>query len=298
MNIKARFYKTYEICGIIDEILRDPIEHLQKLEAFYNDDEWLYLAKPYEKYSVLHKFIEFILEEIHAEQVSAINLHDQQEIFTNFRDIPDALNDLQPTKLPIELAFDHYEIEYENFTNYLKILDKTFDSAVDDDIYEYMNEVWLTQSYETLMEYMVKEIFHILFQNRELLLLLNIFLSYLMEKAEMNTIVDDKSLLFKNLFKEDSTLKRVQPPAWAKKAVFFRDRGQCVLCNKDLSGLINLANTKNFDHIVPLSQHGLNDITNLQLLCLECNQYEKRDNRAYTSKNYQTWYSYKKTKIS
>lgn len=58
MNIEARSYKTYEICGIIDEILRDPIDHLQKLEAFYSDDQWLYLAKPYEKYSVLHKFMQ------------------------------------------------------------------------------------------------------------------------------------------------------------------------------------------------------------------------------------------------
>lgn len=47
--------------------------------------------------------------------------------------------------------------------------------------------------------------------------------------------------------------------------------------------------------MIPLNLHGLNDITNLQLLCIECNQQEKRDKHGYTSNKYQTWYSYKKS---
>lgn len=295
MNIEARFYKTYEICGIIDEIIRDPVEHLQKLEAFYCDDQWIYLAQPYGKYSVLHKFIEFILGDIHAEQAFAVDLDNQQTILQNFRNIPTALRDFQPTKLPIELAFDYYEIEYDNFEEYLKNVGKNFDSADSDDIYEYMNELWLIQPYQSLVEIMVNEIFHILFQNRELLLILNLFLSNIIKKIDINEVMEKEPHLFKVIFKQDYSLKRIQPPAWAKKAVFFRDRGQCVLCNKDLSGLVNLANTKNFDHIVPLSLYGLNDITNLQLLCMECNQHDKRDNIGYTSNIYQSWYPYKRS---
>jgi 5-methylcytosine-specific restriction endonuclease McrA len=83
----------------------------------------------------------------------------------------------------------------------------------------------------------------------------------------------------------------VKPPSWAQRAVFFRDRGRCVLCDKDLSGLTNLANSENYDHIVPLGRHGLNDVSNLQLLCAECNQIEKKDGHGRTSSEYQTWYA-------
>lgn len=78
---------------------------------------------------------------------------------------------------------------------------------------------------------------------------------------------------------------------WAQRAVFFRDRGKCVLCDSDVSGLVSLDNIENYDHIVPLSRWGLNDITNLQLLCVPCNQHEKRDGAVITSGRYQSWYS-------
>jgi 5-methylcytosine-specific restriction endonuclease McrA len=58
-----------------------------------------------------------------------------------------------------------------------------------------------------------------------------------------------------------------------------------------LSGLINLENLENYDHIVALARFGLNDVCNLQLLCERCNQVEKRDGDAVTSARYQSWYS-------
>jgi 5-methylcytosine-specific restriction endonuclease McrA len=44
-----------------------------------------------------------------------------------------------------------------------------------------------------------------------------------------------------------------------------------------------------FDHIVPLADGGLNDVTNMQLLCRECNR-RKRDGEAVTSDFYEAWY--------
>ncbi|WP_243748245.1 HNH endonuclease [Roseateles toxinivorans] len=58
----------------------------------------------------------------------------------------------------------------------------------------------------------------------------------------------------------------------------------------DLTGLLNIDNVENYDHIVPLSSWWLNDITNLQLLCVPCNQYDKRDGVPITSGRYQSWY--------
>ncbi|MBD2001525.1 HNH endonuclease [Leptolyngbya sp. FACHB-541] len=83
--------------------------------------------------------------------------------------------------------------------------------------------------------------------------------------------------------------KRVTPPKWARKAVFFRDRGMCAICGTDLSGLVSLSPIENFDHMVPLARGGLNDVTNLQLLCQPCN-LRKRDGTATTSRTYEAWY--------
>ncbi|MFW2567879.1 HNH endonuclease [Aliarcobacter butzleri] len=58
-----------------------------------------------------------------------------------------------------------------------------------------------------------------------------------------------------------------------------------------MSGILNLENKVNYDHIVPLDKYGFNDISNIQLLCFDCNQ-KKKANPAITSHFYQSWYSY------
>ncbi|MFS7394050.1 HNH endonuclease [Carnobacterium maltaromaticum] len=48
-------------------------------------------------------------------------------------------------------------------------------------------------------------------------------------------------------------------------------------------------NKNNYDHIVPLNLFGLNDVTNIQLLCEECNM-KKLDKNYSTSQFYEKWY--------
>jgi 5-methylcytosine-specific restriction endonuclease McrA len=74
-----------------------------------------------------------------------------------------------------------------------------------------------------------------------------------------------------------------------KKAIFYRDRGKCSFCLKDLTNLISITSEKNFDHIVPLALGGINDVTNFQLLCETCNK-SKRHFNAETSIIYEKWY--------
>ena len=71
---------------------------------------------------------------------------------------------------------------------------------------------------------------------------------------------------------------------------YFRDHGCCVFCGKDLSGTIHVTESReiHYDHIIPLTNHGINDISNLQLSCQECN-LKKRD-ESMTSVKYQQWY--------
>ena len=78
-------------------------------------------------------------------------------------------------------------------------------------------------------------------------------------------------------------------PDWVRRAVFFRDRGMCVTCGIDLSGLGSIWSDEHFDHIVPLASGGLNDITNIQLLCAGCN-LKKGGRNTLTSTSYEDWY--------
>jgi hypothetical protein len=70
----------------------------------------------------------------------------------------------------------------------------------------------------------------------------------------------------------DGVIKRpTYIPSWLKTGVFYRDRGRCQLCWKDLSGLARPVQDLRLDHIIPLAVGGSNDPTNFQLLCDGCN---------------------------
>jgi len=66
-------------------------------------------------------------------------------------------------------------------------------------------------------------------------------------------------------------------PTWLKDALKNRDHGRCGICSCDLTGLIALDQEIHIDHMVPISQNGTNDPTNLQILCGPCNL--KKGNR-------------------
>lgn len=286
MHIVARFYETYNICDVVSGLLKNTLDHALLLEGFHCDGQWSEWLAPYRKRSVLHLFIGFVVQGMHSEQADDFDIDKQKKIYTNFKDIPPAVADLQPHKLPIEHAFAHHGIDHLTFFEFLKGEDKTFEKADADDIYNYMNEIWISAAYEDLMKQTVDEVFHVLFQNRELMMMFNSYVSEILEQARWDQAEDlDRSLLASN-----GTLARIRPPKWAQRAVFFRDRGRCVLCDRDLTGLMSIDNVVNYDHIVPLSRWGINDITNLQLLCVSCNQHEKRDGAPITSGRYQSWY--------
>ena len=286
MHIVARFYETYNICDVVSGLLKNTLDYAGLLEGFHCDEQWAGWLAPYEKQSVLHLFISFVVQGVHSEQAEDFGIDKQKKIYANFKETPPAIADLQPHKLPIEHAFEHHGIDHQTFLEFLRDQGKTLKGANADDIYEYMNEVWISAAYEDLMKQTVNEVFHVLFQNRELMMRFNCYISGILENARWGQVDLDRSLLAPN-----GTLARVRPPKWAQRAVFFRDRGRCVLCDRDLTGLMSIDNVENYDHIVPLSRWGINDISNLQLLCAPCNQRDKRDGAPVTSGRYQTWYS-------
>lgn len=93
-----------------------------------------------------------------------------------------------------------------------------------------------------------------------------------------------------NIAFEDNLRKRKYIPEWVKRAVLFRDKGCCVFCKRDLTGLYSILedNEKHFDHIVPLNEGGLNDVCNIQLSCQDCNL--AKSDTSKTSTLYQSAY--------
>lgn len=100
---------------------------------------------------------------------------------------------------------------------------------------------------------------------------------------------DDLPAEFQIHMRRDGVLRRVAAPKWVKRTVFFRDRGMCVFCHNDLSGLVSSMPESNFDHIVALKNGGMNDVTNIQLMCGKCNRI-KSAGSGRTSDEYEQWY--------
>jgi len=111
-------------------------------------------------------------------------------------------------------------------------------------------------------------------------------------------------LLFQDLLKRSSIAQRLQAstplasepikrprslPSWLRKGVFFRDRGRCQSCGRDISGLLDLDNILHYDHLLPLHSGGTNEATNFQLLCLDCNLQKGSRRCSVNNVNHSYW---------
>jgi 5-methylcytosine-specific restriction endonuclease McrA len=74
--------------------------------------------------------------------------------------------------------------------------------------------------------------------------------------------------------------QRIIIPPEVRKYVFQRNNYQCQSCGKNQKQV-----KLTIDHIIPLAKGGTNDLSNLQTLCLECNQ-RKKDNLDKRFKRY------------
>ena len=267
---EIKYFETYYFANIINNILRDPFAYLRSLDDFFGENNYKEFLEPFPKISRLHNFITFIIDSINYEEIN----DEQTEAFIN-----------RKTKLWIEIAFEHYEFEFESFDNWLLYQDKGRQDITEDDIVEYLNELQLSGPYEQLLERMAEEIFFILFLNRQTLQRFNSMIASQIQFRDLDEL-DREDLFF---FKKSGILKRVNIPSWVQRAVLHRDRGMCVSCSKDISGLLNIGYTENFDHIIPLAVGGINDVTNIQLLCETCNK-SKQAKEIETSLKYEKWY--------
>jgi hypothetical protein len=280
---EARYYETYFVANVINNVLADPMPYVRNLDEFYGDLLYVRFLEPFQKFSAFHQFIEFIVEALIFEALDKVDLDKQKSEEKRFENIPSMKGKFRD--LPINGALHHYMIEHQSFVQWLDEHGKTFEVADEDDANEYYAFLQESGVYGSLVERIVEEVFFIMFLNRHALMRFHELVAGVISDIEIEEVEFEN----RKWFARDGVLRRETIPQWAKKAVFYRDRGRCVLCNRDLSNLISLQNEENFDHLVPLVRGGINDVTNLQLLCAECNR-KKSGGEAMTSVLYEKWY--------
>jgi hypothetical protein len=193
---------------------------------------------------------------------------------------------LELHQLPINDILSFHNIDHISLKGWLDGRGKSFEEATEDDTYEYFQEFVLDGTIDQLIERVTDEVFFIMFLNRKAMQKFNEMISQFIIS---DLVVEDFPPDELKVLKKDGVLKRKKIPMWVRRAVFFRDRGKCVLCNQDLSGITSRWNKEHYDHIVPLANGGLNDVTNIQLLCKKCNSQKSAKNNA-TSIHYERWY--------
>lgn len=270
--IEVRYYNTYFYANKINNLLTDKFVYLRTLSDLFENDGHLMFVEPFPKYSALHKFIEFCVE---------------LEFYEDFQsDYTKGTIRRGDPKLPINSAFEFYGIEHTTFQEWITPQASPNSEDIIDQLYDYFLELRLEQSYEDLMNQITDEVFYIMFLNRNALELLNDLVAGYISHVTVDELEEDGDRRF---FAKDGVLRRGSIPEWVKKAVYHRDRGCCTNCNTDLTGLITISNEDHFDHIVPLAEGGINDITNIQLLCATCN-LQKGKKPEGSSTKYERWY--------
>ncbi|GHH80337.1 hypothetical protein GCM10018781_60340 [Kitasatospora indigofera] len=285
--IEHEYFRTYRIATRVESVSLNPFNYLRELEALFLEDGILEFAPSWQKDTALHRLIRYIADDFFSEDTTGPTC------------APWGSDPVHPKWiLPVDLALQLYGLsdEPEFFIpedrNIVQGEDGIYRQVtppwVENACYERYQYLRLTQVYEDLLARIAEEVFFVMFLNRRALEGLNRHLAGHLGDIDPAYISED-SMGLARLFSGPGELKRVRPPVWAKRAVFYRERGRCASCRTDLSGLIDTFPDSNYDHMIPLARGGLNDLTNLQLLCGRCN-LKKSDRITASSKHYRRWY--------
>ncbi|MBT2583168.1 HNH endonuclease signature motif containing protein [Planococcus sp. ISL-109] len=280
--MEMKYYNTYYYANIVQNVCENSFSYLRNLDDLFGGEyRILDFIMPFNKKSVLHEFIEFVIRSIFVEEASELdNINCREK--KNW----DSSN---PTYItPLEVVLNKYDLNHENFMVWSEKEDCNVSRESFEMYYEYL---FTEDAFDEVIYKLSKDVFYVLFLNREFLQKFNKLLSSYLEgclyeeDAKRIILADNLTDIVRTNFK----LYRKNIPMWVQRAVFFRDRGRCTHCNKDLSGILAIGNLENYDHIVPLNLYGFNDITNIQMLCRECNS-EKSGDAWKVSIKYETWY--------
>jgi hypothetical protein len=223
---EARSFSVYYFANAVFNIVRDAGSYLRGIEDILGDMQALTLMRPFHRYTNLHHFLDRVVREILEEEVGSLDEEPPRFLikFMQTYNVAYSLNDIAD-----EEAFFNFAAESEQYQ-----------SSVDE---------------------LIDEVFHVLFDD----------IRFLESFNDLCSSYIDFSSFGEDLKTRSGQLKRVAIPMWARRAIFHRDKGECRECKRSLAATVNQIETERYDHIIPLSKFGANDVTNLQLLCEPCN---------------------------
>lgn len=238
-----KFHRVYTLVSVVEECLNYSSRSLIEI-GWDAPNIVAKLSKP-TKLTLLHEYIYAMI---------AVSQRD------DYHHNDDLYDDDETLVKPLEDDLQIYGISFEPVQKFKQRLD--YGDADDERPFRDWFDVY-EESFEQLWEKSTDEVFHLLFANRMFLLKFNRTLAMYLEEGNVTlppNVLDDKG-----------KIKRVAMPSWVKKAVYCRDHGRCVMCQKDLTGLLSTDRHVHYDHMVPLNMWGTNDPCNIQLMCEACN---------------------------
>lgn len=261
------FTNLYELIEIIDSVTND--EYFETYIYEIEESAILKKAVKFNRITLLH---EFIYHTICAVKFREFRKNSAEYGISEIEDYEFLFNvrEIEVSSFPRE------DIDYNN--------DEHDENYIGDLFYKWFSEN--KDEFELLYSELTDEVFHMLYWNRFFLRKFNLQLSNYIVESELIEHIPDKS---KN---KKGKIKRCNIPKWVQRAVYYRDQGRCVICNSDVTGLVDMLTRENFDHIVPLNLFGLNDPTNIQLLCTTCNS-KKSGNSSSSDYYYNPWWEVK-----
>lgn len=268
-KLEMLYYNIYYYCNIANNILYNFNNFIDWASTGAQFTEPFFEVEPedFPKYSALHLFCEYTINQLIYEESEnqfdvVQNEYDSLEIDDKKKRLSVAMQNTQTFDFEIDKIIKYYEKKHKTFFEYLLENDFTYFVDAYNDFRFYNDEI------DDLIIQLAKEMFYVLLQNRTFLFEFNKYLSN----------------------SNPYGIKRVNIPSWVKRTVKFRDRGRCIDCGKDISGLLDTEedNSVHFDHIISLKEGGINDVSNIQLMCRDCNL--KKSAESYTTANYYNWY--------
>ncbi|AWC93601.1 TPA: HNH endonuclease [Morganella morganii subsp. morganii] len=272
-----KHYESYYFCNVIKNILNDQLSYVRGLNDYYGDGNSAVFNIAFPKWSHFHNFIEFIFDAIYDEFFYNINYYSQLEKHKNY----DGRENSWPENFTVHIT--SFNNIHKSYLQYLKNINVVLSKSTVSEFERFLDVFYRSEEFQEYKEKTTKEVFYILFGNRLILQTYNEMIAEV-RRSDWDSAYYDVKFTTKNGY-----LKRVAIPKWVQKAVYYRDKGRCVFCKKDLTGLINIYNKSNYDHIVPLAIFGINDVSNIQLLCESCNK-KKNSNNCESSNDYFPWY--------
>lgn len=264
---RMEYFDVYVLCQAANRLLGGGFERTVN-DFFEPFSENYGEQNAFNKFSLLHDYCEWVIRQnVWDEEVDMVqpirNAYKMREYSRH------------NGTLWVDQAINHYHNTTYDFLHWIddesdKTVDQLSDTELEDLRYDYLLYLQEEELFDAFIIQLSNEMFYVLFQNRSFLYGFNQFLAtYNQQKKE-----------------------RIPMPQWAQRAIFFRDHGRCVFCAKDLSGTIHITGDReiHYDHIISLANNGINDVSNLQLSCQQCNL--KKHKKNVTSTQYQQWYEF------